>query len=85
MRRVFPIWTARRARAPSCTGGEVFEGVGVGDGCVVEVGQGFLVDDAGHLGLDLGAGKRALAAEGLRGVEGFPIGRLPPRRWSGSR
>ena len=38
-------------------GSEVFEGVGVGDGCVVEAGQGFLADDAGHLGLDLGAGE----------------------------
>ena len=52
--------------------GEVFEGLRVSDGCVVEAGQGLLADDAGHLGLDPGAGELALAAEGLGGAEGFP-------------
>ena len=62
MRRVLPIWTARRARAPGWTGGEGLEGVGVDYGGVVEAGEGFGVDDAGHLGLDVGAGPDAFVA-----------------------
>ena len=66
-------------------GSEVFEGLGVGDGCVVEAGQGFLADDAGHLGLDLGAGEGAFTAEGLGRVEGMPEDGGRATRWSGSR
>ena len=52
--------------------GEGLEGVGVGDGGVVEAGEGFGVDDAGHFGGDIGAGEGVSAAEGLGLRESFP-------------
>ena len=53
-------------------GGEGLEGVGVGDGGVVESGEGFGVDDADHCRGDVGAGVGALVAEFLGTGEGFP-------------
>ena len=51
---------------------EVLEGVGVGDSGVVESGEGFGVDDAGHFGGDVGAGEDTFVAELLGTREGFP-------------
>ena len=53
-------------------GGEGLEGVGVGDGGVVEAGEGFGVDNANHLGLYLGTPANTPPTEQLGGIEGLP-------------